>query len=305
MNCNCPDKTYTLVGTDCIKTTEITGVVCPPGCTTVISELLELSCLCVDSTPTLKTDEITVVDITDPDYFKEVSWTISYRPETGGWESYMDYTPNYYLSHSDYFQSGKNSNTTEFGLWSHLLTNKSYRVFYGQKYPYIIEYPEKNEYINKRLEDITWNAQLRRYHNYYDYATLQENPFTKMTVYNNFENSGSLNLVDANGTLSQMTAYPIRNGDNTQDILTTYDDYKYSTNYFYNRVLSNKNNEAHWIWDDNQIEKTINPLAVSFTNKKKLERMQGNFFVIRMERDANTNLDLDFRWSQQKIKTNR
>ena len=247
-------------------------------------------------------DEVSLDDATR---FTDVSWTLSYRPETGGWESYMDYKPNYYITHSDYFQSGKNSNTTEFGLWSHLLTNKSYRVFYGQKYPYIIEYPEKNEYISKRLEDITWNAQLKRYHNHYDYATLQENPFTKMTVYNSFENSGNLNLIDANGTLSQMTTYPIRNADNTQDILTTYGDHKYSANYFYNRVLSNKNNEVHWIWDDNQIEKTINPLAVSFTGKKKLERMEGSFFVIRMERDANTNLDLDFKWSQQKIKTNR
>tara|TARA_R110000772_G_scaffold72562_2_gene158393 strand:+ start:2458 stop:9570 length:7113 start_codon:yes stop_codon:yes gene_type:complete len=247
-------------------------------------------------------EPLDIIELTDPAYFKDVSWTITYRPETGGWESYMDYKPNYYVSHSDYFQSGLNTGATQFGLWSHLLSNKSYRVFYGQKFPYVIEYLEKNEYLSKRLEDVTWNAQLRRYHNSYDYAAIQANPFTKMTIYNNFENSGALNLIDANGTLSQMSQYPIKNMDNTQDILVTYDDHKYNSNYFYNRVLSNKNNELHWAWDENQIEKTINPLAVSFSGKKKLERMEGNFFVIRMERDANTNLDLDFRWSQQKIK---
>jgi hypothetical protein len=123
-----------------------------------------------------------------------------------------------------------------------------------------------------------------------------------MTVYNNFENSGVLNLADANGTLNQMSQYPIKNLDNTQDILVTYSDHKYKSNYFYNRVLSNTNNQLHWAWDENQIEKSINPLAVSFSGKKKLERMEGSFFVIRMERDDNTNLDLDFRWAQQKIK---
>lgn len=241
-------------------------------------------------------DEISILD---ESYFREISWTITYKPETGSWESYMSYTPNYYINHTDYFQSGLNSNDDTFGLWSHLLTNKSYRVFYGQKFPYIIEYPIKNQYFSKRLEDLSWNAQLRRYHNEYDFAPIEANPFTAVTIYNNYENSGRLIPVKNNGTLSQLSKYPITNADNSQDVLISYDNYRYNLNYFYNRTKSNVNNQPIWLWDENQINKTINPKAVSFYGKKTLERLKGNFFIVRLERDGNTNYDLDFRWSEQ------
>lgn len=229
----------------------------------------------------------------------DISWTVTYKPETGSWESYMSYTPNYYINHTDYFQSGINSEDERHGLWSHLLTNKSYRVFYGQKFPYIIEYPIKNEYFSKRLESFNWNAQLRRYHNEYDYAVIEDNPFSSVTIYNNYENSGKLNLIKNTGALSQLSKYPITNSDNTQDILISYDNYKYNVDYFYNRVNSNKNNQPVWLWDSNQINKTINSKAVSFYGKKVLERLKGNFFMVRLERNGNTNYDLDFRWSEQ------
>lgn len=232
---------------------------------------------------------------------KEVSWTLTYKPETGSWESYMSYTPNYYINHTDYFQSGVNSNDERTGLWSHLLSNKSFRVFYGQKFPYVIEYPIKNEYFSKRLESIDWNAQLRRYHNDYDYSVIEANPFTKINIYNNYECSGDLVPVNNNGTLSQLSKYPITNSNNTQDILISYDNYRYSANYFYNRVLSNRNNQPIWFWDENQINKEVNRKAVSFYGKKTLERLKGNFFTVRLERDSNTNYDLDFRWSEHLV----
>tara|TARA_R110000868_G_scaffold74337_2_gene214891 strand:- start:4135 stop:10095 length:5961 start_codon:yes stop_codon:yes gene_type:complete len=233
--------------------------------------------------------------------FKDMSWTATYKPETGSWESYMSYTPNYYINHSEYFQSGLNSSDETEGLWSHLLTNKSYRVFYGQKFPYIIEYPIKNVYISKRLESISWNAQLRRNHNEYDFAVIAGNPFTAVTIYNNYENSGRLIPSKNKGTLSQLSKYPITRKDNSQEILSTYDDYRYNINYFFNRTKSNSNNQPAWIWDENQIDKIVNPKAVSFYGKSTLERLKGNFFMVRLERDGNTNYDLDFRWSEQTI----
>lgn len=232
--------------------------------------------------------------------FKEVSWTVTYKPETGSWESYMSYTPNYYINHTDYFQSGINSSDDRNGLWSHLLTNKSYRVFYGQKFPYIIEYPIKNNYFSKKLEDITWSAELKKYYSKYDFSVIKENPFTTVTIYNNYENSGNLIPVINNGTISQLSKYPITKDNNSQEVLISYNNYKYSMNYFYNRVKRNINNNPIWIWDENQIHKVINNDVVSFYGKKTLERLKGDFFMVRLERDGDTNYDLDFRWSEQK-----
>jgi len=305
MNCNCPDDSYILTEIEgealCVKTTEILNVECPDNCNTVIDANGELSCDCTDSVDLTVGNSYEDINLTDKNYFKDISWTITYKPETGSWESYMSYAPNYYVNHTDYFQSGMNSEDGREGLWSHLLSNKSYRVFYGQKFPYIIEYPIKNTYISKRLEDISWNAQLRRNHNEYDFAVIKANPFTAVTIYNNYENSGRLIPVISNGTLSQLSRYPITGKDNSQQILASYDKYRYNINYFYNRTKSNTNNQPIWIWDENQIYKTINPKAVSFYGKSTLERLKGDFFIVRLERDGNTNYDLDFRWAEQTI----
>src|SRR5690606_33465284 len=56
------------------------------------------------------------ISLDNPDYFKDISWTLTYKPETGSWESYMSYTPNYYINHPTYFQSGKNTDDNTFGL---------------------------------------------------------------------------------------------------------------------------------------------------------------------------------------------
>jgi len=244
-------------------------------------------------------DGLTFQEQIEAGNLKEVSWTITYKPETGSWESYMSYTPNYYINHTNYFQSGINSNSSDNGLWSHLLTNKSYRVFYGQKYSYIFEYPVKNQYISKRLESFSWNAQLRRHHSSYDFAVIEANPFTAVTIYNNYENSGNLIPVLNNGTVSQLSKYPITKKDKEQEVLISYDNYRYNLSYFYNRTKSNRNNQPIWLWDENQIDKKINSKAVSFYGKSTLERLKGNFFMVRLERDGNTNYDLDFRWSEQ------
>ena len=248
---------------------------------------------------------LTFQEQVDNGNLKDISWTLTYKPETGSWESYMSYNPNYYINHTDYFQSGINSNNDQNGLWSHLLSNKSYRVFYGQKFPYVIEYPVKNEYFSKRIESFNWNAQLRRYHNEYDFAPIEENPFTAVTIYNDYENSGRLIPVKNTGRLSQLSKYPITKPNNTQEVLTSYDNYRYNLDYFYNRVNSNTNNQPIWLWDENQIDKTINEKAVSFYGKRTLERLKGNFFIVRLERDGNTNYDLDFRWSEQTINSTR
>ena len=244
------------------------------------------------------------VELTDTSYFEDVSWTLTYRPEAQSWESYMSYTPNYYINHTDYFQSGINSNDDRNGLWSHLLSNKSYRVFYGERFPYIFEYPVKNEYFSKKLEDFSWNARVKRFHNEYDHATIETNPFTGLTVYNSYDNSGNIVPIENNGTLSQLSRYPNTTAENTQEVLISYSDYRYNLNYMYNRVKSNTNNYPQWLWDKNQILKTINPNAVAFKGKKVLERLKGDYFVVRLESDIDSNYDMEFMWAEQTINPN-
>jgi len=254
-----------------------------------------------DGTFTKNMTQYTLQEAIQKGVLQDVSWTLSYKTEKGGWESYMDFKPNYYVGYSDYFQSGINQtqDSTEYGIWSHLLTNRSKQVFYGKKYPWIIEYPTKNDYVNKKLESITLWTEAKRYHNEYDYAPDDRITFNKVVVFSDRENSGNLNLIPNTGLLSQLSKYPITRA-NEQDILITQNNKKWTFNHIYNRVKSNRNNVPLFLYDENQINKQVNTSAVSFYGKNVLEQMSSEVFLIRLTQDKTSQYDLEFKFASQK-----
>jgi hypothetical protein len=50
-----------------------------------------------------------VVDVTDPNYFCNKSWTLSYNVNTKSWVSFHSYIPNFYIAENNFFYSGLNS----------------------------------------------------------------------------------------------------------------------------------------------------------------------------------------------------
>lgn len=50
-----------------------------------------------------------VVDVTDPEYFCNKSWTLSYNINTKSWVSFHSYIPNFYIAENNFFYSGLNS----------------------------------------------------------------------------------------------------------------------------------------------------------------------------------------------------
>lgn len=243
--------------------------------------------------------EYTLQELIQNGDLKEVSWTISYKPESGSWESFFSFKPNYYINHADYFQTGINqsSDTNEFGLWSHLLNYTSKLVFYGKRQPFTVEYPIVNKYQSKKLESIGLWTVAKRIQNKYDYSVVDNFTFNKAVVYNERESSGNLELIVNNGVLSQLSKYPKKTKDG-QEILITYDDNKFNFNYFYNRVKSNFNNISLFTYDENQINKEVNKQALTYTGKKVLERMTGNMFLVRLTQDKSSQYDLELHWSE-------
>lgn len=304
MNCTC-EEGYTLSGQECVKTLIITNVVCPPGCTTIMQENGNAICDCNDSIEPTLTDAYTPIDIT-PEHFEDVSWTVAYSPVLGSWVSFYGFKPNYYISHNNYFQTGINSSVdpTEFGLWSHLLTNKSYQVFYGKKQPFIVEYPIKEEFTTKTLNNVQMWTEAKRYHNDYDYSTSIGLTFNKSMIYNNIVCSGDLNLTPEKTKTANSKNYPKTNVNNTQDIMVTNPDgFKWNYDYFYNRVKSNTNNIPFLLQDKNQIDKFVNTTTVSFKGKALLERMVGDWFLNRLtyDKDSRYSIALKFTINESEI----
>jgi len=245
--------------------------------------------------------------LTDETYFEEVSWTIAFSPILGTWMSFYDFKPNYYISHNNYFQSGVNrtEDETEFGLWSHGLTNKSFQVFYGKKYNFEVEYPIKAEYNVKRLNNVKLWTEARRYHNEYDWAFSPMLTFNKTMIHNNVACSGYLNLIPQKNNFVANKNYPKTNTDGTQDILiTNKDNYQWAYDYFFNRVRDNVSNIPFINYDKNQIEKTIDTNIVQFKGKRILDRMEGEWFLNRLTYNTDSRYSLALKFATNEVEDN-
>lgn len=239
---------------------------------------------CIKEEEQEPSSERTLIDVTDPQYFKEVSWTVAYKPTEGRWISYYSIKPDYYISHQQHFQQGSNHGVDAGKIWSHLLGNSSFQVLNGRLEPFIVEFPNLNQGATKLLETLSVDVEARRWQNEYDYAVKKGIGFNKVEIYNSTNNSGTLNLFEQKN-IRDTRNYPKTNNDNTQDILYSSQDRTHTFNYFFNRVINQENNVPTWLWDSSMVEKTINPKAVSFTGKRVLERLRGDYFYTRLTND--------------------
>lgn len=257
------------------------------------------ACVEVDTVQPNQGDVLTPVNIPDPNYFEDVSWTIAFSLNTGSWMSYYSFYPNYYISHNTYFQTGRNNavDSSELGLWSHLLTNRSYQVFYGKKYPFMVEYPIKSEYATKRIGAVKLWTEAKRYSNDYDFSTTPNLTFNKSLIYNNVGCSGQLLLDVQQNSFSKIKDYPKTNANGTQNILVTnLDNYQFTYDYIFNRIKYNNTNIPFLLQDKNQIEKVPNNEVVKFYGINPLKKMEGDWFLNRLTYDTDSRFSMTLKF---------
>ena len=244
------------------------------------------------------------VQLTDDKVFEDVSFTLSYSPITQSWISYHSFKPDYFIGHHNFFQTGLNfsRDKSEEGLWNHLVHNNSFQVYYGKKYPFIIETVLQNKFTNKLLSSVNYWADSKRFHNNFDYAENRRIGFNKAWIYNHTHNSGQLNLITAqNNNLHQKLQYPKVASTISTDILATEKDKYWSFNSFYNRVRNELNNQPIWKNDKNQIHKELNPKSLQF-NQRWSDRLRGDWFLIRLQQDQESRYKFIFKWITSKEK---
>lgn len=241
------------------------------------------------------------VKFSNRDIFTPAHFTVAYSPIFKTWLSYYSFYPNYYISYDNYFRTGlnesNNGTTVKTGLWSHLLTNKSYGVFYGKKYSWSVEIVTKEQFNQKIMSSVNYWLDSMIYHNDYDYAQNTDIGLDSAIVYNNTNNSGKLNLVKRKeNSRFQYTQYPKYNNDGSSDILASFDEGSWRFNDFFNRTINENNNVPIWNYDINAIDKVINPKAVSF-KRTWMDRLRGDYFLIRFEGGSDTRYKQIFKWN--------
>lgn len=246
----------------------------------------------------------TEISIKDSSYFKDVSFTIGYSCLKGEWISYYSFCPDYYIEAQNFFQSGINFSPEGFetGLWSHLLTNKSFQTFYGTTYPFILEIPIKEKYNGSVLASVEYELDARKYVNDVNYTTDRKVGLDNIVIYNDTNNSGDIHLIPADkNNMSQRVSYPKVVGDHTE-VLDTEVYRRHKLNDFFNRVDDDRSETVIWNKDDNDILKEVNPAALNF-RKSWLDRLRGSWMLMRIKKVI-SDRKIIFQWmiSEDKIK---
>lgn len=223
--------------------------------------------------------------------FKDVSWTLSYKPQEGAWNSFFSFYPDYSPFHNNFFQLGYNFGIDKETLWSHLLNNSSFQVFQGRINPFVIEFPIQNQNVLKQFNIVSLSIESRRYQNKWDFVEWKDKGFNKFSMFTNTKHTGVLNLFPQK-SLRDNKNYPKTNINNTQDILFTAESGQHNINYFFNRVKNQDRNIPMFIKDENNIFKTVDPRAVGFTGKRTLERMTGDTSIIQLTNDVESRFNI-------------
>jgi hypothetical protein len=238
-----------------------------------------------------------IVKLTDSTFFEDCSFTIAFSPLTATWISYYSFKPSYYIAYNNYFQTGVNyaADSSEEGLWSHLPFLSSYQVFYGKLYPWIIEETLPSKFMNSNLEDIEYWMDVRKYYNKYDFANVYGYGFNKAFIYNSQQNSGQLNLIhQKDNDLRQEMAYPNYNTSSI-DILQSEINGKWSFNYLYNLIRNEKGGLPIWIYDCNQIMKSLDNRLLDYRSSYK-DRLRGDYFILRLQQDQESRFKMIHRF---------
>ena len=236
------------------------------------------------------------VSLHDGNYFEDVSFTLAYSCKKQEWISYYSFMPDIYIEKQSYFMSGKNfsKDDSEIGLWSHLLTNKSFQKFYGTTYQFILEVPVKETYQGSILASVEYELDARKYTDNVNYTLDRKVGLDSVVIYNDTNNSGELRLVpEVKNDLTQKVMYP-RTGDSYSEILDTEVYRRHKINDFFNRIEDDRDGDVHWDKDANDINKELNPAVFTFSSRW-LDRLRGSWFLMRLKKVI-TDRKIIFQW---------
>lgn len=123
-----------------------------------------------------------VIQLTDLNYFEDISWTISFSLDMNVWSSFHSYHPHWSFNNHNYFFS-----TQENHVYNHNGTD--YTTYYGVKYPHFVETVVNDKQIlNKTLDSIAITGDT------YEDDSYICDTFNKVWAYTPRQSSGVVNL---------------------------------------------------------------------------------------------------------------
>jgi hypothetical protein len=220
------------------------------------------------------------IELGDPEYFEDCSWTISYDPKTKMWISFHDWHPNHVLGTNDHFYT-VNGNT----FWKHNDTCNSFCNFYGRNYAFEVEMPVNTGVNINTIKSVEYYLEVLNYSQdcIDPYHVLDAN-FDYAMVYNTEQNSGLLKLNLKPYSPSEMLNYP-KITPNGIEIMFSKEENKYRFNQFWDATKDRGEFSGiqyrMFNTEQNGYRKVLNPTYIDY-NKSPLERKKFRHYGNRL-----------------------
>lgn len=226
---------------------------------------------------------LTKIYLGDPQYFEDVSLTVSYDVKSDVWISFHDWHPNFVLPSHKHFMTTNGSK-----IWKHNDRCDLFCNFYGIDYPFEVEYISNSGQEVSTLKSVEYQLECYKYDNYCrDLNHILDQNFDRAIVYNSEQISGllRLNLKPKNDPVAILD-YPIMNTGSI-DILYSKEENKYRFNQFYdvtrNRGEFLDNYQPMFLTNGNGYTREINDLYVTYTKNplqhKKFRHYMSKVFL--------------------------
>ena len=247
------------------------------------------------------------IKLGDPIYFDNTSWTVSYDPKNQLWISFHDWQPELVLSSKIHFLTTKTKNN-QGTIWRHNDSTHLFCNYYGDDYPFEIEYIAQTGQIVNTLKSIEYDLECYTYDvdGIDTYHVLDFN-FDKAVVHNTEQVSGvlNLNLQPRRDPILELT-YPKINLDSI-DILYSKVEQKYRFNQFWDITKDRGEytypNVQQPMWDTelNGFRRKLNPNNLNYL-KSPFERKKFRHYTshVLLYRNISGNVKMLFKLSNNK-----
>jgi hypothetical protein len=252
---------------------------------------------------------IQYINVCDPAYFEDVSFTVSYDIKNKQWLSFHDWHPMAMIPSKTHFLTAQTPCGGEIAtsLWRHNNSFTSFCNFYGQDYPFEVEYVAATGTTTTSLKSMEYLLEAYRYKtNGQDKFHVLDFNFDRAIVYNSEQISGllRLNLKDRKNPIADLQ-YPIVSALG-MGILYSKEEQKYRFNQFwditkdrgmyttneYNLIETSGNG---YIWN-------VNPVAVDyFKAAQQNKRFRHNVNKVFLRRNVSGDTKINFKTINTKL----
>lgn len=242
------------------------------------------------------------IELGNPTYFEDASFTISYDIKSQSWVSFHDWHPSLMISSRNHFMT-----VVQDEIWKHNERCDLFCNFYGKDYPFEVEYLASTGQEVTTLKNIEYQLECYKYDNYCrDANHVLDFNFDQAVVYNTEQVSGVLKMIEKqkNDPLSYLQYPAVQQNQIT--IMCSKEENKYRFNQFWditrNRGEFNPNFQTIWDTAANGYVKEINPNYVAYA-KNPLQRKKFRHYMTRvlLKRLVSGEYKMLFRLSNNKI----